>query len=80
LVKKLYPACEDQTNRARRTTERAARERPGTTYWLIAKKETGPLEVLTIDGNDEEGEEVLPLFSHQEEAEMFLWLGGVDDG
>lgn len=77
MVKKLYPAGEDQTNRARRTTERAARERPGTTYWLIAKNETGPIEVFTIDGKGEEGEEVLPVFSHQEEAEMFLWLGEV---
>jgi hypothetical protein len=76
VVKELDPASEDQANHAERTTERVARERPGTAYWLITKNESGRLEVLTIDRQDEEGEEVLPVFSHQEEAEMFLWLGG----
>jgi len=32
------------------------------------------LEVLTT--NLSGGEEALPVFSHEEEAEMFLWLGG----
>jgi hypothetical protein len=36
------------------------------------------LEVLTISLTG--GEEALPVFSHEEEAEMFLWLGGTRDG
>ncbi len=77
LVKKPDPASEDQANRAGRTTERVALRRADTAYWLITKNETGQIEVLTID---RKGEEALPIFSHQEEAEMFLWLGEVGDG
>lgn len=39
-------------------------------YWLIAKSEAGRIEVLTFDG-----EGTLPVFSHEEEAEQFLWAG-----
>ena len=38
-------------------------------WWLVAKNEGGPLEVLTLDGGD-----TLPVFSGEEEAELFLWL------
>jgi len=76
-VKELDPASEDQANRVERTTERVARARPGTAYWLITKNESRRIEVLTIDGKDEEA---LPVFSHPDEAEMFLWLGGLDNG
>jgi hypothetical protein len=40
------------------------------------------LEVLTTDlsGLTSGGEETLPVFSHEEEAEMFLWLGGLKAG
>lgn len=34
------------------------------------------MEVLTLD---RDGEEMLPVFSHEEEAEMFLRLGGAGD-
>jgi hypothetical protein len=47
-------------------------------YWLITKNENGPLEVLTSGLSG--GEEALPVFSHDEEAEMFLWLGRMGDG
>lgn len=80
MVKELYLASEDQTNRVGRTTERVAVRRADKAYWLIAKNETGQIEVLTIDRKGEEAGEALPVFSHREEAEMFLWLGGVDDG
>jgi len=40
-------------------------------YWLIAKSENNPIEVLTLV---RDGEEMLPAFSHEEEAEMFLRL------
>ena len=80
------PAPESETNRAKRTAERAsgrAPERapgrqPGSVYWLVVKNENGPLEVLTSGLSV--GEEALPVFSHEEEAEMFLWLGGLGDG
>jgi hypothetical protein len=38
-------------------------------WWLVAKNEDGPLEVLTLDGGD-----TLPIFSGEGEAELFLWL------
>ena len=76
------PAPESETNGAKRTTEqasgRAPGRRPGSVYWLIAKNENGPLEVLTTGLSG--GEEALPVFSHEEEAEMFLCLGELGDG
>lgn len=62
-------------------TEREAtlptRRSPGSRYWLMAKNENGRIEVLTVDRG---GEQALPVFGHEEEAEMFLRLGGVGDG
>lgn len=46
--------------------------------WLIAKQENVRLDVLTIH-SDSDGE-TLPIFSHEEEAEMFLWLGTLEAG
>lgn len=42
-------------------------------FWLIARRHNSKMEVLTMDlgGNGE----ALPLFSFEEEAEMFLRLG-----
>jgi len=45
-------------------------------YWLIARIENGRMEVLTLD---HAGDEMLPVFSHEEEAEMFLRFGGLSD-
>jgi len=77
------PAPKSETNRAKRTAAeqasgRAPGRQPGYAYWLIVKNENGPLEVLTpgLSG----GEEALPVFSHEEEAKMFLWLGELGDG
>jgi hypothetical protein len=53
---------------ARRTAKRPS----GPAYWLITKNAFGRIEVLTLDYD---GEEMLPVFSHREEAEMFLRLG-----
>lgn len=50
---------------------------PGPAYWLIANKEHGRIEVLTLD---RDGQETLPVFGHEEETELFLQLGGVGDG
>jgi hypothetical protein len=40
-------------------------------FWLIATRAHGRIEVLTIDAG---GETVLPVFSFQEESEFFLSL------
>ena len=76
------PAPDSETNRAKRTAERASGRapgrQPGSVYWLIGRHENGPLEVLTSGLSG--GEEALPVFSHEEEAEMFLRLRGLGDG
>ncbi|HZB83227.1 MAG TPA: hypothetical protein VE288_10360 [Rubrobacteraceae bacterium] len=77
------PAPESGTTRApRRTVEpasgRALRQHPYPVYWMITRNDNGPLEVLTTGLTS--GEEALAVFSHQEEAEMFLklWEVGFD--
>ena len=50
-------------------------------YWVIAKDAkdgVGQRELLTVD-LDGTGE-ALPVFSFEEEAEMFLWLKRTEDG
>ena len=73
------PAPESEANRARRTINqasgRAPGRYPGSAYWLIARNENSRLEVLATDLTG--GEKALPVFSHEEEAEMFLRLWGV---
>lgn len=58
-------------------TEKGVERPPGPTCWLIAKNENGRVEVLTVDRG---GEQALPVFGHEEEAEMFLSIGGAGDG
>ena len=56
-------------------TRSAVARRP---LWLIAKHENGRMVVLTIErGSDGE---TLPIFSHEEEAEIFLRLGAAGMG
>jgi hypothetical protein len=47
-------------------------------FWLIARHRTGGMEVLTA--NLACGEEVLPVFSFEDEANMFLRLGAQGNG
>ena len=76
------PTPKSQTNRAKLKGEqapgRASGRAPGSSYWLLARNENGRLEVLAtcLAG----GEEALPVFSHEEEAELFLrlWEVGFD--
>ncbi len=72
-------SSESEPNPAKQKAEQARRQahrrRPGSAYWLIAKNENGRMEVLAIDLAG--GEEALPVFSHEEEAEMFLGPWGV---
>lgn len=47
-------------------------------WWLIAKTENGRIQFLTT-ARDKASRETLPVFGYEEEAEMFLHLGGYDD-
>jgi len=47
------------------------------TRWLIAREGNGPLDPLCVQVG---WARVLPVFSFEEEAEMFLHLGDYDDG
>jgi hypothetical protein len=59
---------------ARATTEPPKR----TSYWLLVKNRGAGIEVLTTRLSD--GWQTLPVFSFREEAEMFLCLGGSQEG
>ncbi len=71
------PTPESEANLAKRTAEqasvRALEPQPGLSYWLLVRNENGGLEVRATDFAG--GEEALLVFSHKEEAEMFLRLG-----
>ena len=54
-----------------------AGRRAGSTYWLIEKDQSDRVEMLTVECG---GERALPVFSFEEEAELFLELGGVGHG
>ena len=41
-----------------------------TAWWIISRCERGRMQVLTIT---REGGDMLPVFSHEDEAELFLW-------
>ena len=68
-----------ETKQPRRTVERTLRQPLGpVSYWLIAEKQDNRIEVLTLrtDGT----QETLPVFSSEDEAEIFLRFGGVTGG
>ena len=65
-----------ETKQPRRPAKRTLRQPPGpVSYWLIAERQDKRIEVLTLhtDGT----QETLPVFSSEEEAEIFLRFGGV---
>ena len=63
---------------ARRAVARGGRRHKR--WWLIAKNANSRVEFLTTE-SDADGGETLVVFGHEEEAEMFLYLGGYgDDG
>jgi hypothetical protein len=71
----------DDTETARRVPQRIETQR----YWVIAKdakdgfgRPAGQPDLLTLD-LDGTGQ-ALPVFSFEEEAEMFLWLQWTEDG
>ncbi len=66
-------------NQPRRTAEHTPRQPPDpVSYWLIAEKRNNRMEALTIRTDDEQ--EMLPVFSSEEEAEIFLRFGDVTGG
>src|SRR5215216_3153389 len=60
------------------TVGRVPRQTVTQRYWLIAKGGFGQPDLLTVD-LDGTGE-ALPVFSFEQEAEMFLWLQTTEDG
>ena len=48
----------------------------GPRFWLVARDEDHPLEMFTMGRGSAES---LPVFSHEEEAGMFLDLGGAGE-
>lgn len=54
--------------------DRSAARRP---YWLIRRPRVGLIEALTVEFD---GIEALPVFSFEEEAELFLSLGVSGEG
>ena len=75
------PTPGSDTSRAKPKGEqvsgRAPWRQPGSAYWLIARNENGRLEALATGLAG--AEEVLPVFSYEEEAELFLRLWKVED-
>src|SRR3712207_4373856 len=66
-------------NQPRQMAERVSRQQPGpASYWLIAEKRNNRIEVLTIRTGGRQ--ETLPVFSSEEEVEIFLRFGGVTGG
>lgn len=61
--------------------EKGKRQSPeqslSSTYWLSGKRENSQTEVLTISLL---GQEVLPVFSYEDEGTLFLRLGGFGSG
>ena len=65
-----------QEKKARLAQQPPAR-RSAWRFWLIAKDGPCPIDIFTVDCG---GDEAMPVFSHEKEAELFLGLGGVADG
>jgi hypothetical protein len=62
-----------------KTLKNGATERQnGPSYCLITRRDAANMDVLILKFSD--GEMVLPVFSLEEEAGMFLWLEALDEG
>jgi hypothetical protein len=58
--------------------QQTSRRRPSSTFWLVVRHEDRRMEVLMVGCS---GEQALPVFSGDGEAEMFVWLeGAFEDG
>jgi hypothetical protein len=50
----------------------------GSSSWVVTRRDAADADVLTLKLSG--GETVLPVFSLEEEAGMFLWLEVLDEG
>ena len=50
---------------------------PHTRWWTLSRSEGKRTEILAVLRR---GEKVLPVFGHEEEAELYLWLAGLGEG
>jgi hypothetical protein len=60
--------------------QQTPRRCPYSTFWLVVRHEERQMEVLMVGCS---GEQALPVFSGEGEAEMFVWLeieGAFEDG
>jgi hypothetical protein len=58
--------------------QQTPRRYPFSTFWLVVRHEERQMEVLMVGCS---GEQALPVFSGDGEAEMFVWLeGAFEDG
>ena len=58
--------------------QQTPRRCPSSTFWLVVRYEERQMEVLIVACS---GEQALPVFSGEGEAEMFVWLeGAFEDG
>jgi hypothetical protein len=58
--------------------QQTPRRCPSSTFWLVVMREERQRKVLTVSCS---GEQALPVFSGDGEAEMFVWLAGAfEDG
>jgi len=61
-----------------RPHHRPPRRRPASRWWLLVRGGGSGVEVFVLDRG---GEQAVPVFSGEGEAEMFVWLGGAfEDG
>ncbi len=71
-------APRNETTLSYQAIERGPGRRPVLSYWLIAKNENGRIEVLTALLAD--GGAALPIFSYEQEAELFLGFQAAESG
>ena len=58
--------------------QQTPRRCPSSTFWLVVRQEDRQMKVLMVGCS---GEQALPVFSGEGEAEMFVWLeGAFEDG
>jgi hypothetical protein len=69
-----------ETNQSRQTAELTPQRPQGSmgSYWLISKIKDNWMEVFTLCSDGQR--EVLPVFSYEEEAKVFLRLRGAEKG
>lgn len=75
-VSKMIEEVSARVGSARTAVAQGTQRRPR--WWLIARNANGRVEFLTTN-RDGGGGQTLAVFGHEEEAEMFLRLGGYGD-